>query len=729
MNYKKAKYFFLCVVCIGFLNFSCNAQKNKEVISINDGTHILKINTSTFQFHFENKKKEILAPAINSSGLLINGYPVTSSSIESNKNSEKLVFEVTNSNDENAQVIVSFKGGIAKFTVDPETEKETKIALRLGGMPVAHGLGDAGAFRESFNLLENKEKSYFIENNGGGQRWVSSFAIFPRNKIAGVFFNKGKKTVVLNEQEYAMHSTSVKPATFYYFLGTPGEIYRNYKLTRESDGYKDVKPKFRLFELGWESWDALGWNTNQKTVQEILQKFHKNGYPIRWAVTGSGFWDEGGTTTSFGRWGEKFSNPLLLKNWMHSNDIKWMIGLRTNFVPEGGPYFPKTKERDKNLKVSSFYGNALTTEAKEKGYLVKDAQGKILEITSGVFPIVPCYLLDGNVPGAAEWYQQQYTKWGVDGIKEDTMMKLDSLTSIFNAPITQIANKGGLVMARNGEFISGGTLLRINDTGVGDLEKRIPINYFQYAASGFPNVYSDVAGVHNMHNVKDADRNIRHTWLLSLTAGLAVGAYPEKWPSEKQEVFKKAIDFHYKLAPYMYSAAIEGYHSGFPATLTPLTLAFPKDPNVADIPNYQWMIGESILATPLLKNFQSGKMDVYLPEGVWFDYETGKKYVGPLTLIDFEIPLEKTPCFIGGNGLLVERKNEMLIARIYPIAKNAILKVYDEDGRIQNQIQINNPDWNNINIVNAMSKEKVAFKVHKNAFEFLLEKNQNYKVD
>ena len=86
------------------------------------------------------------------------------------------------------------------------------------------------------------------------------------------------------------------------------------------------------------------------------------------------------------------------------------------------------------------------------------------------------------------------------------------------------------------------------------------------------------------------------------------------------------------------------------------------------------MIGESILATPLLKNHELGKMDVYLPKGVWYDYENGKKYQGPTTLDDFEIPLDKTPCFVGGKGVIVlmDSDDTPLKVKIYPIAEREI---------------------------------------------------------
>ncbi|GAG98785.1 unnamed protein product, partial [marine sediment metagenome] len=286
-----------------------------------------------------------------------------------------------------------------------------------------------------------KEDRYPIINNGGTNRWVSSFAIFPRNNIAGVCLDKAKREVIINDNEYNMSTTKYGVATFYYFIGEPKQIYSSFKKVRNQNEFFEAKPKYRLFELGWESWDALGWNTNQKTVKDILVKFLDNGYPIKWAITGSGFWEKGGTTTSFGKWGEKFSNPVTFKSWMHENDIKWMIGLRTNFIPANGPYYPKTKKRDRDLKVQYFNGNSLSSEALSKGYFLSDKMGDPLSITSSVFPIVPSYLLDGQKSAASDWFQFQYEKWDVDGIKEDTMMDLDSITNIYNLPVLEISRK------------------------------------------------------------------------------------------------------------------------------------------------------------------------------------------------------------------------------------------------------------------------------------------------
>jgi hypothetical protein len=720
------KYCFL--IYFIFILASCKVIEPSN-FTLEGKAYNLVIERNTFKFYFTDNQGSIIVPPHTSSGLTMNGNEVVNCTIIDNKNSaQRKSFLLIDSKGEEIIVDVSFENNIASFSVHSNDQKARSICLRLGAMPYAHGLGDAGSRGESFNLVNNKKSSYPIINNGSTNRWASTFAIFPKNNVAGVYFSEGKKTVSISNLEYSMRIDKIRKAKFYYFVGDLKSIYKNYKIVRDLETFEDVKPKSRLFELGWESWDALGWNTNQNSVKEILQMYLDKDYPIKWAVTGSGFWEEGGTSTSFGKWGEKFSDTSTFKTWMNEQDIKWMIGLRTNFVPSGGPYIPLSNKRDRDLKVNSYYGNSLSDEGLKNSFFVKDGSGTPTFYTSEIFPQIPCYILDGNVPGAANWYLQKYKNWQVDGIKEDTMQDTDSLISIYTNPITKIAKDNGLVMARNGSFVAPGTLLRINDTRVDDMQKRTPINYFQYAASGFPNVYSDVAGIHNMHNMKDVDKNIRHTWLLSLTAGLSVGAYPDKWTEEKQNIFKKAIDFHYSIAPYMYSAAMDSYTSGFPYTLTPLNIAYPKDTLAYELPNFQWMIGESILATPLLKNDMDGMMDIYLPEGIWYDYDTDEKYEGPVLLQDFKMLLNKTPCFVGGKGIVAERKKDRLNARIYPVKKNTSIIFTHLDGTDKSQITVGNVDWDNIKIVDTTIHKEISYERKGVAYIFELKRNHNYKI-
>ena len=346
----------------------------------------------------------------------------------------------------------------------------------------------------------------------------------------------------------------------------------------------------------------------------------------------------------------------------------------------------------------------------EKDYFLKDSSGDLLIKTSPWFPIVPCYLLDGHNPEAVDWYAELYRSWQVDGIKEDTMMNVGSAHfDIFNAPVERLANEGTLVMARCGSFSSPGTLLRINDTKVADMSLRTPINYLHYAACGAPNVYSDTVGFGKMRQYSDTV--VRHGWLMALTAGLAVGEVPRGWTDKQQDLFKRPFDFHYKIGPYLYDAAMKSYQTGYPYTMTPLGIAYPNDSNAAEPAHYQWLAGESLLCAPLVKDHKSSKMDLYLPEGTWFDYDSGKKYQGPQQLKDFSMPRGKTPCFVGGRGILITRESDdaPLTARIYPLGQAGSEFIFNHpDGSSQTVLTFEHGDGRPL-VENTTLDESVSF--------------------
>ena len=156
--------------------------------------------------------------------------------------------------------------------------------------------------------------------------------------------------------------------------------------------------------------------------------------------------------------------------------------LSINFAPPGGPFSSKPGESGATI----FDTSPNAQEGIDAGYFLKDASGDFVKTKSKYFPTVPCLLLDGNAPGAAAWFKTLYDQWGVDGVKEDTMMAVPDHT-IFNAPMHAIAASGDLVVDRCGAYTSPGTLTRIEDTfGAKSMTLRSPINYLQLAASAAP---------------------------------------------------------------------------------------------------------------------------------------------------------------------------------------------------------------------------------------------------
>ncbi len=705
---------------------------NQEVVIDGPGYHI-RVLLEGLRWSVEHEGGAVIAPSHPESGLRINDS-IIKKATHSDNGANNFSFTTTNG-----------EAGTLEFECAPHRVRARvhldnhagAFSLRLGPIQPAYGLGDTGGWGAAANLAQ--ANPFEFKNDGGKCRWISPFVIFPSKGFAGVMFNDADIGVTLNSEEYVQTQRGEHDAVFDYFIGTPPEIYASFKQARLQAGYPDAPLNFTLFELGWESWDALRWNTNAASVQEILQHFIADGYPIRWAVTGSGFWQKGHTTTSFGLWDNtKYPDPKKFKEWLHQNKIHWMIGQRTNFVDLGGPHQEKGAT-DNHRALSLLETGPHTKEGMERGYFQKDRRGKPLVRASNVFPKGPCHLLDGRVTGAAEWFDDLFQKWAVDGIKEDTMIS-PAFLGIFNAPVQGLAQRGQLVMARNGFLSSPGTLLRINDTHIEEIAARIPINFLQYAACGAPNVYADPVGFGGFNS--DKIGSLRMAWLTALTAGMSVSTGPWEWPELERTWLKKACDFHYAIAPYLYSAAVDGAKTGYPLTMTPLPIAYPDDPSTYDLASkgreqFEWLAGPSLLATPFARsNYKSSqKMNIYLPTGRWMDYESGEIHQGPKTLTDFDMPPGKIPCFVGGKGVLVLREgdDQPLRAFVFPVAPPTGSYAFTfPDGKSTATIESGFTDWRplQMRVIDVTADKTVPHEIKKpqNALAFAIKPQHNYRI-
>ena len=109
----------------------------------------------------------------------------------------------------------------------------------------------------------------------------------------------------------------------------------------------------------------------------------------------------------------------------------------------------------------------------------------------------------------------------------------------------------------------------------------------------------------------------------------AHGAPPtEPWLYDSkrvQDVFRKSAEMKYRLMPYVYAQAKECTEKGLPM-LRALFVEFPDDPGAWKVDD-EYLFGSQILVAPLLESGMTGRT-VYLPEGIWIDYQTEKVYEG-----------------------------------------------------------------------------------------------------
>ena len=83
--------------------------------------------------------------------------------------------------------------------------------------------------------------------------------------------------------------------------------------------------------------------------------------------------------------------------------------------------------------------------------------------------------------------------------------------------------------------------------------------------------------------------------------------------------------------------------------MRPLVLHYEKDENTWNL-NDEFLVGEHLLVAPVLEQGQTKKM-VYLPEGIWYDFNTGKRYEGKQYYL-VDAPLDTCPMFAKAGSMI-----------------------------------------------------------------------------
>ncbi len=146
---------------------------------------------------------------------------------------------------------------------------------------------------------------------------------------------------------------------------------------------------------------------------------------------------------------------------------------------------------------------------------------------------------------------------------------------------------------------------------------------------------------------------------------------PWTFDEETTEIYRKYLKLRYALLPYLYDLFRQEEESGLPL-MRPMVLQYEKDAETRNM-NGQFMIGESLLAAPVVEQGATRKM-VYLPEGDWYDYQSGEKLEGGRYVIR-KAALEECPLFVKAGSIIPhypemdhvsKEKDKELILRVYP---------------------------------------------------------------
>ncbi len=164
---------------------------------------------------------------------------------------------------------------------------------------------------------------------------------------------------------------------------------------------------------------------------------------------------------------------------------------------------------------------------------------------------------------------------------------------------------------------------------------------------------------------------------------LAQPHFPWAFGADAEQAMRLALDLRYRLIPYYYSLAYEAHETGVPL-MRPMLMAYPQDPNVADMSD-QWFMGDGLLAAPILT--QTNQRPVYLPADDWYVFNTNQRQAGNRTITASaglnDIPLYVRAGTILPLGPVIEHTLQMpggpLEVQVYP-GRNAAFTLVEDDG-------------------------------------------------
>jgi alpha-D-xyloside xylohydrolase len=152
--------------------------------------------------------------------------------------------------------------------------------------------------------------------------------------------------------------------------------------------------------------------------------------------------------------------------------------------------------------------------------------------------------------------------------------------------------------------------------------------------------------------------------------------------------FRWFTNVRMNLLPYILGEARKSSQNGLPMTRA-LPLEFPADTRCKAYP-YEYLFGDGLLIAPVVEEGVEN-WQVYLPEGNWLDFWTGKRYEGQQT-ISMDVPRNGIPVFQKAGSVVALNTDETgtigsAVGNAVDCVNHLVLRIFP-DGEFTDQIFI-----------------------------------------
>ncbi|MBR4978660.1 MAG: DUF5110 domain-containing protein [Bacteroidales bacterium] len=171
----------------------------------------------------------------------------------------------------------------------------------------------------------------------------------------------------------------------------------------------------------------------------------------------------------------------------------------------------------------------------------------------------------------------------------------------------------------------------------------------------------------------------------------ALNKEPWVFTSEYTDVIRQTVRQRYEMAPYIYTMARKGYDEGL-SLCRPMYYDYPEAPQAYSFRS-QYMFGDDMLIAPVTSPATDGyaSVDVWLPEGQWYELHTGTMLQGG-AVVKRHFALDEYGIYIKAGSVLpfygdevdnLDGNAEDVTVTVFPGAEGSF-RMYEDAGNDKN---------------------------------------------
>ena len=473
--------------------------------------------------------------------------------------------------------------------------------------------------------------------------------------------------IYLNENSNVVHNDLKNHIDIYLFVYNNdfGLCLKDYFMLT---GYPVMIPRYAL-----GNWWSRDYTYNENDVLETVDRFKRNDIPLSvflmdrdWAKIDKDKYKKVDYGFTFND--KLFSNPSEMIKKIHDKGIKF--GVKIN--PQHG-FYPYEKYFSEAVKY---------IEPNKNGYIdFNPYDAKAMDLYMKLF-------------------LQPLESMGVDFFWNDYLTRDNTQMFIVNDYMYKNSirdAKRGLFLSRNSTYASHRYNVLYSGRTCIDWKtlRMLPFYNLNSANIGVSWWSHDIAGC--VGGIEDSDFYLRSiqfgVFSPILRFNTEKGNYfkrePWKWDVVTNNIATYYLRLRHRLIPYIYSEAYR-YHKDGNVLVKPF---YYNNLNAYDDPNYvnQYYFGSSFMISPIIEPMDPiinrTIQRFYMPDGVWYDFKNGKRFLGNHKYVSF-YKIEDYPIFVktgsiiplaGENSLMNIGNPKDLEIHVFPGQSNTY-HLYEDDG-------------------------------------------------